>query len=69
MAAGGPKRMFFGGREVFKKDGACYNEEGRLYGSAMTLFEGLRNVSEVLGVKVDDLISMNKKFLPKASGV
>ena len=52
LAAGGPEQMKFGGQLVARRGGACYNQEGRLYGSAITLREGMDFLVENL--KVDE---------------
>jgi N-acetylglucosamine-6-phosphate deacetylase len=43
------KEGIFGGRKIINKDGACFTEDGKLYGSATLLLDGLKHLTD-LGV-------------------
>ena len=63
LSAGGPKSMRFSGQVVHSVDGACLNEEGKLFGSAITLTEGIKWASSILQVSPENLLKNNAVFL------
>ena len=62
LSAGGPESMHFSGQMVCAKDGACFNEERRLFGSAITLMEGIKWAAEVTETNPEDLLQNNFKL-------
>ncbi len=68
LAASDLSSMKMGRIWVYKKDGACYNEEGRLFGSAITLREGIASASKALGVDQDLLVDVNIRFFKEFWG-
>ena len=47
LSGEGPKEAKFSGIVVRKRNGACISEEGKLFGSAITLIEGLKYLVEL----------------------
>lgn len=60
------KERIFGGRRILKKDGACFTEDDKLYGSAILLPTGLDYFVK-LGVyeSVEDAVSSLKRAIEK----
>ena len=58
----------FGDQKVVRKDGACFTEDGRLFGSAITLSKGMEYLEELLGISRDELIRRNAAYLEELLG-
>lgn len=60
------EERMFGGRRVIRREGACFTEDGTLYGSAILLPEGLDYLVK-LGVyeNIEDAVSSLKRAIEK----
>ncbi len=65
LSASNRDSMVFGGKKVIKREGGCYTEEGKLYGSAITLREGFLFLEMHLGLKTRFLVEENKSIMKK----
>ena len=65
LSASDRESMVFGGKRVRKRKGACYTEEGKLYGSAITLLEGFSFVEKTFGIGMDRLVEYNRSIMKK----
>ena len=49
---------FYHGHKVTKRDGACFNQEGRLMGSASSLLKGVQNLVRHVQIPIPEALNM-----------
>lgn len=59
----------FGGKTVYYKDGKCFDENGTLGGSALTMIEAIKNSVVHVGIALDEALRMASLYPAKAIGV
>ncbi len=63
LSSSSKKEAVFGGCRVKKVGGACFREDGRLYGSAISLFEGLSWLVDGFSLNWERVIANNLSML------
>ncbi|MFZ7223128.1 N-acetylglucosamine-6-phosphate deacetylase [Avibacterium avium] len=69
-AAGADIEFFdFVGKTVYVRDGKCYDANGTLGGSAITMIESVENAVKQVGIPLDETLRMCNYYPAKAIGV
>lgn len=69
-AAGANIESFvFVGKTVYVRDGKCYDANGTLGGSAVTMIESVKNAVQEVGIPLDETLRMCNYYPAKAIGV
>lgn len=62
-------QCIFGGKIVYYKDGKCFDENGTLGGSALTMIKAVENSVKYAGIPLDEAIRMATLYPAKSIGV